>query len=277
MRTAVTDTPAVRRAIERAADAQAARVGVERIVEAHPDFADTLAAGGTALDAIVAISTASHSLLAALIHDRQAVAVVVDQGALEASASERDYAAVFAGTADSDDPPGELRRRKRRSLVRIAARDLLGIADLRATGLELATLAQTCLVVALDIARPDVTMAVIGMGKLGGLELNYASDVDVMFVHDGDARAAERAAQTVLRIMSEQTTDGIVFRTDADLRPEGRSGALSRPLDRVHRVLGPVGAGLGVPGAPQGPPRRRRRAARRRSSSTRRSGASFPT
>ena len=73
-------------------------------------------------------------------------------------------------------------------------------------------------------------MAIIAMGKLGGRELNYASDVDVMFVHDGATRDAERAAQSVLRTMSDQTSEGIVFRTDADLRPEGRSGALSRAL-----------------------------------------------
>src|SRR5207244_5923585 len=75
-----------------------------------------------------------------------------------------------------------------------------------------------------------VPMAVVGMGKLGGRELNYASDVDVMFVHDGETHEAERAAQVLLRTMSDQTAEGIVFRTDADLRPEGRSGALSRPL-----------------------------------------------
>ena len=74
-------------------------------------------------------------------------------------------------------------------------------------------------------------MAVIGMGKLGGTELNYASDVDVLFVHDGDSAEAERAARALLRVMTEPTADGIVFRTDSDLRPEGRSGALSRPLD----------------------------------------------
>src|SRR5581483_3307724 len=62
-------------------------------------------------------------------------------------------------------------------------------------------------------------------------ELNYASDVDVVFVHDGDGGDAERIARRVLTIMSEPTADGVVFRTDADLRPEGRSGALSRSLD----------------------------------------------
>ena len=69
---------------------------------------------------------------------------------------------------------------------------------------------------------PSPTAArVIGMGKLGGNELNYASDVDVLFVHDGDGADAERAARAVLATM-RPTRRGIVFRTDADLRPEGR-------------------------------------------------------
>src|SRR6185295_1721279 len=75
--------------------------------------------------------------------------------------------------------------------------------------------------------------SVIAMGKLGGAELNYASDVDVMFVHEGagELEEAERAARAVLRVMSEPSSEGIVFRTDAALRPEGRAGALSRTLD----------------------------------------------
>ena len=140
-----------------------------------------------------------------------------------------------------DDPPAALRRWKHRQIVRIAGRDLLGIADLRVVGAELAGVAQACLGVALAIAAPDVPMAVIGMGKLGGSELNYASDVDVVFVHDGDSAEAERAARALLRVMTEPTADGIVFRTDADLRPEGRSGALSRGARRVRRRTGSAG------------------------------------
>ena len=81
------------------------------------------------------------------------------------------------------------------------------------------------------IAAPSVEFAVIAMGKLGGHELNYSSDVDVMFVHEGDQSEADRAARAVLATMSQPTPDGIVFRTDAALRPEGRSGALSRTLE----------------------------------------------
>jgi glutamate-ammonia-ligase adenylyltransferase len=230
MPAAVTDAPAVRRATERSADAAAARAGVERLAEAQPETIDALAAGGVLLDAVVAIAPASHSLLAALIQDRAATRLLCDRVALGAGATDADYEALLADVPAADDPPAELRRRKRRALVRIAVRDLLGMADLATTGLELAAIAQACLGAALAIARPDVTMAVIGMGKLGGRELNYSSDVDVVFVHDGRSRDAERAARALLHTMSDQTADGIVFRTDADLRPEGRSGALSRAL-----------------------------------------------
>ena len=73
------------------------------------------------------------------------------------------------------------------------------------------------------------------MGKLGGHELNYASDVDVLFVHDGDQSDAEHAARRFLAVMAEPSPAGIVFRTDADLRPEGRAGPLTRSLDVVRR------------------------------------------
>ena len=117
-----------------------------------------------------------------------------------------------------------MRRWKRRELLRVAVRDLLGIEDMPAVGRELAELARVCVEAALELVDADVTLAVIGMGKLGGRELNYASDIDVLFVHDGDPEAAERAARAVLTTLSTPSEDGIVFRTDANLRPEGRQG-----------------------------------------------------
>ena len=101
-----------------------------------------------------------------------------------------------------------------------------------------------CLEAALAIVDPAVRFAVIGMGKLGGRELNYASDVDVLFVHeatgDGRARRAAAAAHD-----DRADADGIVFRIDADLRPEGRDGPLTRTLERYDGLLGPVGAARG--------------------------------
>ncbi len=222
------DRPDVRDAVERSADPLAARAALQRLVDAHPWLDDALVEDHELLAAIVAVSNTSHSLFVALERDPATVEMLRGT-VLHAPLSLEDAAALALG----DDPPRALRRWKRRQLARIAGRDLLGIADLRVVAAELSEVADVCLDVALTIAAPAIPMHIVGMGKLGGNELNYASDVDVMFVHerDGELEEAEHAARTVLRIMSTPGADGIVFRTDATLRPEGRAGALSRTLD----------------------------------------------
>ena len=128
---------------------------------------------------------------------------------------------------DADSLDG-LRRWKRRQLLRIALRDLLGEADLATVGRELSLLADACFARALEIADEGPPLAIIGMGKLGGNELNYASDVDIVFAHEGDSAAAARRARKVLEILTAFTPEGQVYRVDIELRPEGGAGALSR-------------------------------------------------
>jgi [glutamine synthetase] adenylyltransferase / [glutamine synthetase]-adenylyl-L-tyrosine phosphorylase len=226
------DTPALNDAVERSADPATARAFLARLVEGHPTVGDELATNPLVSDALVALSAASRSLSSAVLRDPSLLEPLRDGDGFthERTLSEyRDSAAAFFATDDNG--AGALRRWKRRELLRIAARDLLGVADLPAVGRELAALAEVCLGRAADLVAPDVRLAIIAMGKLGGRELNYASDVDVLFVHEGDGAVAERVARAVLTTMSEPTADGIVFRTDADLRPEGRSGPLSRTLE----------------------------------------------
>jgi [glutamine synthetase] adenylyltransferase / [glutamine synthetase]-adenylyl-L-tyrosine phosphorylase len=226
----VVDSAPIRRALDRSADPLTGRAALARLVEAHPSLRDDLGSDSELLDAIVAVSVASHSLLSVLERDETAIAML-HAAALHTPKTMEELVEEAGLLLAREDPSAELRRWKHRQLVRIAGRDLLGIAELRTVGAELAGVAQACLGAALAIAAPTVPMAVIGMGKLGGVELNYSSDVDVVFVHDGDAAEAERAARALMRVMTEPTRDGIVFRTDADLRPEGRSGALSRTIE----------------------------------------------
>ncbi len=138
---------------------------------------------------------------------------------------------------DDLDGPVVLERQDARSLarssrlagLRIAARDLLGLDPLHVVGASLAGLAGHVLEAALSLSAESVAgsgaeaMAVIGMGKLGGAELNYASDVDVIFVTGADTDT--RLARKVMEVA------GSSFRVDADLRPEGRAGPLSRSID----------------------------------------------
>ncbi len=138
-----------------------------------------------------------------------------------------------------------LRVEYRRALLRLAARDLthdLGVDDVAA---ELADLAAGTLDGALAVARAKVgaaattcRLAVIAMGKCGGHELNYVSDVDVIFVaepveghEEGPAlRAATQLASTMMQVCSENTREGTIWPVDANLRPEGKSGPLVRTI-----------------------------------------------
>ncbi len=220
------------RALERSADAVAARTALERILDAHPGLAGELVDRAVLRDGLVAIACASRSLTNAIVGDESLLTPLRDDDTFAKERTLADFrASAAAAGAAADESGGALRRWKRTEYVRIAARDLLGVADLPAVGRELAALAQECLERALALTDPQVGFAVIGMGKLGGCELNYSSDVDVLFVHDGDSNEADRVARALLSVMTASTADGIVFRTDADLRPEGRAGALTRNLE----------------------------------------------
>jgi len=143
-----------------------------------------------------------------------------------------------------------LRGLRRQELLRIACADLLGRLDVLRVGEALTDVAvatlQTGMDVALraqaldagtDVADLPMDMAVIGMGRLGGGEMGYGSDADVLFVHrprvgadDGAATAAANAvAHTLRRLLAEPAPDP-AFEIDADLRPEGRQGAMVRSL-----------------------------------------------
>jgi glutamate-ammonia-ligase adenylyltransferase len=219
-------------AVERSADATTARAALERILDAHPDLIDDVCTDPTLREALVVIGCASRSLTAAIVNDASVLAPIRDAASFTHERALAEYrASATAHDVAGDETGSALRKWKRTELVRIAARDLLGIADLPSVTRELAWLAQVCLDTALTLTAPATPFAVIGMGKLGGSELNYSSDVDVLFVHDGDSEEADRIARSLLSVMTTSTADGIVFRTDADLRPEGRAGALSRNLD----------------------------------------------
>jgi len=152
-----------------------------------------------------------------------------------------------------------LRRFKYRHLLRIGARDLLGDADLAGTTEELSHLADACIAQALAEATATVGevygapraasgaetgLAVVAMGKLGGDELNYSSDVDLMFVYGEDGETAggragrlangeyfTRVCRELVSLLEEITDEGYVFRVDLRLRPEGRMGPIVLSLD----------------------------------------------
>jgi glutamate-ammonia-ligase adenylyltransferase len=135
-----------------------------------------------------------------------------------------------------------LRRYHKTELMRIGLRDILGLADFEQNLLELSGLADACLEYAMEsVLRKHrikkSPFAIIGLGKLGGQEINYGSDLDVMFVaEDGSRNTAklQRIATDILDMLSRQTELGIAFVTDARLRPDGEKGLLVNTL-RAYR------------------------------------------
>lgn len=154
----------------------------------------------------------------------------------------------------------ELRRFRRREMVRIAWRDLAGWVSLDETLFDLSRLAEVCIDAAVDYHQrrlrerfgvprgpngEESRFYVIGMGKLGGEELNYSSDIDLIFGFshpgstDGDrSRANEqfftRLGQRVINSLNAQTVNGFVFRVDMRLRPYGDSGPLVMTTDQLE-------------------------------------------
>ena len=179
-----------------------------------------------------------------------------------------------------------LRRFRRREMLRIGVRDLLRLADVQETTASLSDLASVLIDAAYRIVDTDLRarygvpmhknrqgrwvetgFTVIGMGKLGGHELNYSSDVDVLYVcesHGGKTRSAasgrakpkspvqgglsneeyfEILARELTKALTEQTHEGFVYRVDLRLRAEGSVGQLTRALDdyaKYYRTRGQV-------------------------------------
>jgi glutamate-ammonia-ligase adenylyltransferase len=153
------------------------------------------------------------------------------------------------------DRQAALRRWNERHLLGVAARDVLGTADVETVGTDLSALADATVAAGLATLDPQVPFAVLALGRFGGAELSYASDLDVIFVFDGDpdgdpgdrpsggertgsertggepAREALRVAAGLLRTIGGTTPAERLYRIDAHLRPEGRNGALVRSID----------------------------------------------
>ncbi|MFH2219763.1 MAG: bifunctional [glutamate--ammonia ligase]-adenylyl-L-tyrosine phosphorylase/[glutamate--ammonia-ligase] adenylyltransferase [Pseudomonadota bacterium] len=154
-----------------------------------------------------------------------------------------------------------LRRFRRREMTRIAFRDLAGWSDLAETMADLSAFADACLDRTISLlyewqcAESGIPSGsdgsrqrpvVLGMGKLGGFELNFSSDVDLIFAYPeaGETVDAEkpvsnddffvRLCRRLIKAVGTNTSDGTVFRIDTDLRPYGESGPLVMSFDAME-------------------------------------------
>lgn len=139
---------------------------------------------------------------------------------------------------NSEETLNRLRVAYRRELLAIASRDLSGGFPMEVIAGWLSDLADSVLAAALAVARsavaePFCPIAIIAMGKTGGRELNYVSDVDVIFATDSTESVdmATALARGVINACSAVTSEGMIWEVDTALRPEGKQGALVRTVE----------------------------------------------
>ena len=183
--------------------------------------------------ATTAIERVSHSLNDFLHSDERAAQLLAEPDLPDASGllAAANHAIGVGGMR-------ELRLEKRRRLLQIAALDASGRLSLEEIGRALSDLADACLRATLVHIEAPEGLSVVAMGKLGARELNYFSDIDVMFVAAGDSGRATKAVETLLAELGGDSPEGKAYAIDANLRPQGRSGALVRSLDAFLEYYG---------------------------------------
>ncbi len=174
-------------------------------------------------------------------------------------------AAIFAKSQDEAQFMADLRLARQRLMLWVAFRDLNGMASLQEVTHALSHFAQEALALSISYIREDLQqrfslpwstvtdqempLMVVGMGKLGGLELNLSSDIDLIFLyeHEGETKGAPkslsyhewftRMGKRLIRLLAEHDVNGFVFRVDMRLRPNGDSGPLVCSLDMLEEYL----------------------------------------
>jgi [glutamine synthetase] adenylyltransferase / [glutamine synthetase]-adenylyl-L-tyrosine phosphorylase len=159
----------------------------------------------------------------------------------------------------------DLRLARQRLMLWVAFRDLNGLADLEEVTHALSYFAEEAIALSIAYIREDLQgrfglpwssvtdsempLMVVSMGKLGGLELNLSSDIDLIFLyeHEGDTQGAPRSlsyhewftrmGKRLIKLLAEHDENGFVFRVDMRLRPNGDSGALVCSLDMLEEYL----------------------------------------
>jgi [glutamine synthetase] adenylyltransferase / [glutamine synthetase]-adenylyl-L-tyrosine phosphorylase len=210
--------------------------------------------------ALIAIFTHSHFLSEEVIQHPDWIAEPLD---LDRVIERSEYRARLRAILPPGLPdPLVLAAFRRRQILRIVIRDVLGFGTLPEITAELSGLADAIVETAYRSIRQDliarfgrpmsagnqseVTFAVIALGKLGGVELNYSSDIDLMFLYSANGETSgperitnkeffKRAANQLTAILSTYTTEGLCYRVDLRLRPDGRLGEACISLEGARQ------------------------------------------
>ncbi len=264
---------------------------LERLRQEIPAAFDRICSSPAALRCALNIFAYSTFLSECVLRNPERILEVAASGSFYRVLSAEDYKQrLFDFLGGNGQPPSplDLARFRRRQLLRIALRDVLGVATLSEVTQELSNLADSILDVAYIRTHQELAarhgeprlrngeicgLSVIALGKLGGGELNYSSDIDLMFVYggngetDGPARVSnkefyKKVANQYTALLSSYTTDGQCYRVDLRLRPDGTLGEIcisaegaktyyaerARDWEKQMLIKARVAAGDGEPG-----------------------------
>jgi glutamate-ammonia-ligase adenylyltransferase len=258
-------------AVENSADPAGARSGVEKLQSTDAKIAlKNLSADQSRV--LAALLSGSQAALESLLAHPDWLAPLLDTESLTHQRRERGLRRQMDQILkhrDYNTALAQLRGFKQREMLRIAARDLARLADIFEITRELSDLADICIQTVYRLSENELTrkygrpfhldaedrwqetkFCVIGLGKLGGQELNYSSDVDVLFVYSDEGSTFRnpprrneqtgrgianhvffaRLAEMMVAEIGRFTPDGLISRIDLRLRPEGKMGPLARSL-----------------------------------------------
>ncbi len=207
-------------------------------------------------DILFGIFSQSNTVSTYLINNPQKIFWLIENDTL-ANLKIRDdfYKEAFSiieRIGNNDKREYQLRQYRKNEYLRIVAREIIGACSFEDTMKELSYLASALIEVALLIAKDELKkshrisncdIAVIGMGKLGNMELNFSSDIDLLFVHRNEESGewCNHLARRIVSILNDNKDGGFVYRVDMRLRPGGKMAALSLSLDEYENYYSTFG------------------------------------
>ncbi len=230
--------PALLHALSSSASPDASLINFERFVQSVPRRSELfgyLAENPRAVEILVKLFVGSQFLTEILLRNPEYLERLTLHRRLSEfkhrdQMTEEARAATGEGTTTAE-RLDRLRRFQKWELLRLGACDAFGLMDLKTVTLQLALLADSIVQVSLDLIAEDLHLdtsnfAVLAFGKLGGEELNYSSDIDLVFVTETGAERYWPLGQRLIKALMESTSEGFLYRVDMRLRPWGKSGPL---------------------------------------------------
>src|SRR5579872_1358954 len=235
-----------------------------RLHERHPSWFQRLTRSTAGLRYLIAVFSNSHFLSEEILRHPEWADQLLESGNLQpVLTAEQMREMLEAELPPGLPPPLEFARFRRRQLLRILIRDMLGLGTLPEITGELTALADTIVETAYDRIRQQLAaeygvpqtrsgeeshFSVIALGKMGGNELNYSSDIDLMFVYQANGETSGgsagkisnreffvRAANQLTSLLSTYTTEGMCYRVDLRLRPDGSQGEVCISLEAARQ------------------------------------------